>query len=105
MKCPKCGLINTPTATRCDCGFGFVDGSVVPPVKPAPPGETLRKIGCSLGVLGMLASILLRTIAAGQGSFRLPAGVLGDLLVFAAFIGFAIWIIGTIRRNRARVGS
>ena len=24
MKCPNCGLVNAPTAERCDCGFSFV---------------------------------------------------------------------------------
>lgn len=28
MQCPGCGLLNPPTATRCDCGFDFATGSV-----------------------------------------------------------------------------
>ena len=33
--CPKCGLVNPPTAQRCDCGWDFVSGqqeeSYLPP--------------------------------------------------------------------------
>ena len=102
MNCPKCGLINPNTAERCDCGFSFLDGSFVAPSRMAPPGEKLRRVGCALGVVGMLASVLLRKIPAGQESVRLAAGALGDLLILVAFIGLAVWIIGTLRKRRAR---
>jgi hypothetical protein len=97
MKCPKCGLINSPSSERCDCGFGFGDGSFVTPAKATIPGENLRRVGCALGVGGMLASIVLGRLFARS----LAAGVLSDLLTVAAFIGLAIWIIGTLRKRRA----
>ena len=103
MKCPKCGLVNAATATRCDCGFGFQGHSVVPPVNVAPPGERLRRVGCTLALLAMLASIALRLISEKQDSVRLAAGVLGDVLAVAAFAGLAVWIIGTLRKRRARL--
>ncbi len=28
MNCPNCGLINPPSALRCDCGFDFVSRSI-----------------------------------------------------------------------------
>jgi hypothetical protein len=103
MKCPKCGLINAPTAERCDCGFGFRDGSFVAPVQVSPPGELFRRAGCALGILGLLLPMVLRAIAARNESLRLIAGVLSDLFIVAAFVGLALWIIGTLRRRRARV--
>ncbi len=28
MDCPQCGLVNSPEAQRCDCGYDFVSKSV-----------------------------------------------------------------------------
>ena len=28
MQCPHCGLLNPPTALRCDCGWDFTSGTV-----------------------------------------------------------------------------
>ncbi len=27
--CPKCHIINAPTATRCECGYHFTEGEIV----------------------------------------------------------------------------
>src|SRR5438105_3443638 len=37
MDCPRCGLINPPTALRCDCGHDFQqprDAKTMPPENP-----------------------------------------------------------------------
>lgn len=38
-RCPKCGLVNPPTAAVCDCGRSFVDGRMTE-VRRYRPGDT-----------------------------------------------------------------
>ena len=53
-ECPRCRLVNPPTAPQCDCGYEFAAGRVTgPPVadhsREAAPGTRLLT-GC-LGVI------------------------------------------------------
>ena len=50
MICPRCALINTPDAERCDCGYNFLSGS-------APENAALRPVS--------LIRVLSELIAAG----------------------------------------
>jgi len=34
MKCPNCGLENPPEASKCDCGYDFVTGTIKEPLLP-----------------------------------------------------------------------
>jgi hypothetical protein len=99
MQCPKCGLINAPNAERCDCGRSFVDGSVANvPKPPATSGEQLRKAGCLIAVIAAGGSVALKKAAENVPLL----GVVGDLLMVAMFVAFAVWVIGTLRMRGNR---
>jgi hypothetical protein len=100
MKCPKCGLINAATAERCDCGFGFADGSIVPPAIQTVEGARLRQVGCSVAVIAFLLSMAAGRIKDATGV--LLYGVAGDLLMAIVFVAFAAWVIGSLRMRKAR---
>ena len=57
--CPKCGLVNPPTAQRCDCGWDFVlrrqEQSYLEP-KNRLPAMT------GVGVLVIIAAIMLARV-------------------------------------------
>jgi hypothetical protein len=55
--CPKCGLVNLPSASRCDCGYDFETGRVSPSVvKPKrEPSGAAALAGVLLVILGVLA--------------------------------------------------
>ena len=38
-RCPNCQLVNPASATCCDCGYSFVDGSVGRSLLPPKPVE------------------------------------------------------------------
>jgi Na+/phosphate symporter len=100
MKCPRCGVINAPTAERCDCGYGFADASIVRPTVPVVPGARLRQVGCSVALVAFLLSILANRARAATGN--LLFGVAGDVLMVVVFLAFAAWIIGSLRVRKAR---
>jgi hypothetical protein len=100
MKCPKCGLINAPTAERCDCGFGFADGSVVAPVVSTVPGARLRHSGCAVAIIAFLLAVVAKRVGASSGLLLL--GVAADLLMVVVFLAFAAWVIGALRMRKAR---
>lgn len=101
MKCPKCGLINAPTAERCDCGFGFADGSFAAPTVHRPEGARLRQLGCSVAIVALLLSIVARRVGTSFGV--LLFGVVGDVLMVVVFLAFAAWLIGSLRMRKARL--
>lgn len=101
MKCPKCGLINAPTAERCDCGFAFADGSFVTPIVHRPEGARLRQLGCSVAIVALLLSFVARHVATSSG--LLLFGVAGDLLMVVVFLAFATWVVGSLRMRKARL--
>lgn len=42
MVCPHCGLVNTPNAQRCDCGYDFEDREIRGPYLSAKERELSR---------------------------------------------------------------
>jgi hypothetical protein len=63
-ECPKCGLINPPTAEQCDCGYEFATGRVTglraPRRLPPPVGWLLVPVFVLIGiVLGPFVRVVL----------------------------------------------
>ena len=57
MECPHCGLLNLESAQRCDCGYHFASGAVVPPEPSA--------LNVDLGLLPKLPRMWLGFTLAG----------------------------------------
>ena|ERR671918_593340 len=72
MDCPACGLVNPPTAQRCDCGYDFVDRSQKQPLVPPSRSSKLSgwaKLGIIFIICGSVFLEQLRDkIAGGRGS-------------------------------------
>jgi uncharacterized RDD family membrane protein YckC len=66
MNCPKCGLINPPTAQLCDCGYNFETQSSGKPIQPATmplPGDAIKlSNGCEFILAGLKSRLLGQSI-------------------------------------------
>jgi len=110
MNCPQCGLMNPPTAVRCDCGYDFaghhsrLEGNSQPVSVESIryPGERAAFIVLFLAATVTVVGILAFTIAQ-------PAG--GGVLLFYILLFFGIsWLakvlaLAGIRGNGIRVSS
>ena len=102
MKCPRCGLINPPTAMICDCGYNFETKSVVKPLQP----RSGMKRKTAQGFL--LASGIL--VLFGSGSCFLscnnPTGewsiIIGLGGLFGLFVAVILGIVGLVGLARSR---
>jgi hypothetical protein len=62
-RCPKCDLVNPVTATVCDCGRSFVDGSMTK-TRRYLPGESpkdralAQRIGWSMRIGGIVLMVI-----------------------------------------------
>lgn len=118
MDCPTCGLINPPTAQRCDCGYDFVQRRQMEPLAPTSRSYRLSR-GTKVAIvliiffLNMFLSSLVSNL--GQRSATEPAiehglGYLFGLVVGRLFVSgvIALAIIWWIehfwgRKRRSRV--
>jgi hypothetical protein len=66
QNCPKCGLVNPPTAQRCDCGWDFVSRrqarSYLEPKQRLP---IAAGIGGGIILVIILVRVLLTLLTAG----------------------------------------
>src|SRR5258708_38376884 len=61
MNCPRCGLVNPPTAKRCDCGYDFetktVERSYYQPASPEKDVRTALVLIVVMNVLGAIVAL------------------------------------------------
>lgn len=89
MECPRCKIINPPTAETCDCGYSFRLGTLVEGAQRKRgagrfDGDSLIALGWVLIVLGLVIAIKL-----GIGTF--------PFIFFGAYL-----IIQGRRKNRKK---
>ncbi len=87
QRCPTCGLVNPATATRCDCGRSFIDGSQGEPLR-GPSRSTRISPGWYV-VAGSMALLLFGLLLVSTGATT-GGGVLGVLGIVGAGVG-RIW--------------
>jgi hypothetical protein len=80
MDCPRCGLINPTTASRCDCGYDFQTQTVEQPFYQQKLPRDIKKF--------LVLVVVLNAISA------LVALVSGDpiRLLFVAIWSAALWL-------------
>lgn len=79
--CPKCGLVNSPEAQRCDCGYDFaaraMRQSYAGPATPNGPGGCARVAG--FASLGLAALLFLSGLVVAARVPNVAAGDTGAL--------------------------
>lgn len=108
MECPKCRLINSDAASRCDCGYVFATGVMEGPSSgtrgraiPSPAraedrgggrygnllavSSSIRSYGSAIKIFGFLigAGAVVSWVAAGSNTSSLAGVGIGLLIAFA----------------------
>lgn len=100
--CPKCGLVNPPSAQRCDCGYDFVmrttEQSSLSPGGSGRPSGGSRVMG--YGCLALVPLLLLNGLvtavqagAAGGGDAFALGQVCGAFLPGLAALGIGVYLL------------
>jgi hypothetical protein len=71
--CPKCGLVNPPAATRCDCGYDFASGRMKQSY--LVPNLNWQSIGRRNMLYGALWFVGGLAVTVGSFFFAPPNGV------------------------------
>jgi hypothetical protein len=93
MDCPKCKLVNPPTAERCDCGYDFTTGTM------EQSYLTERDRHLSKPVITGTAVLVLVAIRLGFGLAR-AAGARGSLAAVFVLILLALAVVLSLRLFR-----
>lgn len=99
--CPKCRLVNPPSAQRCDCGYDFasrrVEQSYFAPGTPtrADPAARVVGAGCFVVALVLLLAGFVRAGAImGAGGGMIETGLtIGAVLAGFAALGLAVYLL------------
>jgi hypothetical protein len=103
-KCPRCGLWNTESAIRCDCGYDFASNTVkesysAPHSISAPKLEEMGRKHMTAGAIwfaaGFLATVVFYVTASENRSYLIYT--IGALL-----FGLARFARGAMEYNKAR---
>src|SRR5688572_7919608 len=78
MHCPRCGLLNVPSALRCDCGHDFVTG-VLRPAVPFHSGHGAARVA----VVVLALALLVDLVAVVSGGFQ--ASLVGKIAAGQTF--------------------
>jgi hypothetical protein len=95
LKCPNCGLINPPTAERCDCGYDFVSKTIEEPYFKEPIDPRLRTFGGWLLLFWYGMTVATPSITLVE--FLVHPDVAGAV-AFLAFSPFCIFAGVALRR-------
>ena len=102
-RCPKCMLVNTATATTCDCGWSFEARTMTETRRYRPgdaPADRTRAWGLIglVFVVGFITLVLGRTFGSSQAETGTIVTGIGGLMMFAAVVNAVIrffrWLIG-----------
>jgi hypothetical protein len=98
MNCPKCGLLNPPSAQRCDCGYDFIAKRVKPSyltqdaAKGSQTGSSGLRQHLSTRVLIRLAgAIVVMAVGAWRACERKEAAdAVGEMLRQEAYRSYSV---------------
>jgi len=97
MDCPKCKLVNPPTAARCDCGYDFETGTMEASYLSERDKQLSKpEIAGAIFITAILARIAFRLMTAAAEE-RSGWPLVFALSIFGALAGFWIW-----KRKRSR---
>jgi uncharacterized RDD family membrane protein YckC len=99
VKCPKCGLLNPPTALRCDCGWDFarntmkesyLKSTIAPPANLASFGDRLfgQILDSIVAIVAVVVSLVPYTFSETLGQVTFVCGVFFALFYILFADGF-----------------
>jgi hypothetical protein len=102
-RCPKCQLVNTATATTCDCGWSFEVGAMTDVRRYRPgdsPADRLRGWGLigMVFAVGFIVMVVGRALGSAQGETGIIVASVGGLMMVAAAINAAVKFIRWLAR-------
>jgi hypothetical protein len=119
MNCPTCGLVNPPTAQRCDCGYDFAEQRQKQPL--TAPSRSSHRLSRGTKIVIFVLIFLGHRLLVSIGPKSIPpstaepsiARALGYLsgslitgLLVSALIAFPIiWLVERVRSRHQRVAG
>jgi hypothetical protein len=110
MRCPACGLVNTESAARCDCGHDFAygtkarkDPAAAAPANEASPPWLLETIGGLLIVFGCMQA------GVTYSHWPISSDVYSAAILAPALVGILVLVVarhlpgGASRHGRASI--